>query len=924
MKRKIALSLAAVMASSCMSVTGYAANFKDINDVPWEGAKTVINSAADLGLVSGYEDGTFRAKNSVTYCEAMQMLYTTLQRTGTARQTDAASLYKYITFMQAYNIPVWAQTAVAYGLENSIITTSDMAKFMSGKTSNYAPRQDVAKMFGNALAVRYDIERVPKTASNFKDYYRISDDSILLVDLLARFGIISGDAENNFNPTANINRAEMAVLLNKTYGVLRNGMENTGTITDFEYKESYYAVTIKTDTGDSLSFSAVPNLVKVYSGDTTQELAMSRLSAGDKISFVYNGGSLESIRVLDGSTVQQKYNITGYISALKSGELTIENENTGETEKLTFESGCAFYLDNKSIKRSDLEDELKENYDKYAYAGINTKTTVEKGKDSSDRTTQVEKTYVTEVYVTFSDEYTRTGTVDNMNAEFINYKSENGGSSNVVYFASDCEYYIGEESASFSEVKTLANSGTIYVKVTINKQGKASQIVVSEESFTASNSSTTTYTVKDITESRMVVESGGDTFTYKFGSTNSLSNITFYTWDDEDEDWTTVRAVENAENYFDRIDRKTTNNKVYCRLEFNSGGKITKVYLTDKKSAWSAGSDSYGERKAEIGSLSGDTLKFKNSSVSYKLLSQYNVKVNNKDNVDAITKVVELGNNSVLVKNPLEILGGKTNSLTLFKKMAGAEGITLYAEVKADSNNVLQSIEARATAAEGTLVSYDADKRELVLKTSDDQEITFTTSRRPSTGTDDYTYEDIETSGYIGSGITLSFNSDGIATKIVLTENAYEKGQISVKGIAESAANGLKFEGDSTVYAWLGRSNTEVHNYSMNSTSLDRVKEAIDDEDIEVYAEVRLSDKKQVERINVYIRDAKGKFQEYDEDDNTVRIITEDGNKFTFDTVSKPTISISGVDSGKWNDNAVGKTVKLGFDSDGLLKSVKS
>ena len=109
----------------------------------------------------------------------------------------------------------------------------------------------------------------------------------------------------------------------------------------------------------------------------------------------------------------------------------------------------------------------------------------------------------------------------------------------------------------------------------------------------------------------------------------------------------------------------------------------------------------------------------------------------------------------------------------------------------------------------------------------------------------------------------------------------------------------------------------------MNSTSLDRVKEAIDDEDTTVYVEVRLDEDDRVERINVYFKEAEGAFQEYDEDDNTVRILTDDGNKFTFNTVSKPSINIGGIATDKLNDLAVGKNVELTFDSEGLLKSVK-
>ena len=107
MKRKFALILSAVMVASSLPLTAYAANFKDINNVPWAGAETVINSVADKGLLSGYEDGTFRAKNNVTYCEAMQMVYNVLVKTGVAKSMDAVEAYAYMGTLDTYQVRRW-------------------------------------------------------------------------------------------------------------------------------------------------------------------------------------------------------------------------------------------------------------------------------------------------------------------------------------------------------------------------------------------------------------------------------------------------------------------------------------------------------------------------------------------------------------------------------------------------------------------------------------------------------------------------------------------------------------------------------------------------------------------------------------------------------------------------------------------------
>ena len=107
MKRKLTLLLSAVMATSSLPLTAYAANFKDINEVPW--AATVINNVADKGLLSGYEDGTFRGKNNVTYCEAMLMVYNALVKNGAADPIDAVDAYSYMSVLNTYKVPSWCQ-----------------------------------------------------------------------------------------------------------------------------------------------------------------------------------------------------------------------------------------------------------------------------------------------------------------------------------------------------------------------------------------------------------------------------------------------------------------------------------------------------------------------------------------------------------------------------------------------------------------------------------------------------------------------------------------------------------------------------------------------------------------------------------------------------------------------------------------------
>ena len=58
----------------------------------------------------------------------------------------------------------------------------------------------------------YDKEKDAAEAKKFADYWSISGERLVQIDLLKRLGVVSGDNYNNFNPKKNINRAEMAVM----------------------------------------------------------------------------------------------------------------------------------------------------------------------------------------------------------------------------------------------------------------------------------------------------------------------------------------------------------------------------------------------------------------------------------------------------------------------------------------------------------------------------------------------------------------------------------------------------------------------------------------------------------------------------------------------------------------------------------------
>ena len=82
-KQILTLATTASLLMGSISVPAYAATtFVDINTVTWSGFKPFLNQAAELGLMSGYEENGKRyckPRNNVTYCEAVQLMYSIMK-----------------------------------------------------------------------------------------------------------------------------------------------------------------------------------------------------------------------------------------------------------------------------------------------------------------------------------------------------------------------------------------------------------------------------------------------------------------------------------------------------------------------------------------------------------------------------------------------------------------------------------------------------------------------------------------------------------------------------------------------------------------------------------------------------------------------------------------------------------------------------
>lgn len=461
-KQILTLATTASLLMGSISVPAYAATtFLDINTVTWSGFKPFLNQAAELGLMSGYEENGKRyckPRNNVTYCEAVQLMYS-IMKAYTKQDVNDATVTKWKPVISAYNIPTWAYKATAYGLENSILTTAELNKLQGGTKA--ANREDVGVIFGKAMDTVKGYDVKSGATLGYADKDAISATAVPYLELLYRVNLMVGDSDNKFNPKKNITRAEMAVLSVKSYnklvenkGTETNRKTATGTVTDCKTMQNGDIFLTMTASGSSLSLFGVKGKVTAkYNGQT---IALSDIKTGDTVKVTYEGQYMSSITVTYSKngikqTTEKKYELKD----ITDSKITVKD---GSTEK-------KFYLDD------DVEIRLngkKSTVSKLSRALEDTSYDVTLTLDKDE--------YVLKVVAVVNANNPTDGTVTDVEDDEITIKS---GKKEYTYtLASDVEVTYNGNTMKFSKFQRNYDDSNFVVSLKLDKNNRVSEIKI--------------------------------------------------------------------------------------------------------------------------------------------------------------------------------------------------------------------------------------------------------------------------------------------------------------------------------------------------------------------------------------------------------------------------------------------------------------
>lgn len=557
MKKTITVLLSAIVAVSSATMTMAAITFSDINNVPWDGAKNYVTKVAELGLMIGQENGNgtslFRGRDKVTYCETVQLAYNILKK-GERIRTSQATTVKWKSVMSGYKIPEWAYEATGYALENQIISVTDLGGFMTASgASNNATREDVAVIFGRALSADYSVEDNPSLI--FADKSKIASSSVPYVHLLSKLNILVGDDDKNFNPRNLINRAEMAVVVTKTYSVVSGekvdtaSSSATGTIISVSDNDDVRTITLTLSDGTKLVLKGNQSTPTTYNGRTA---SFTELTAGDNVTVTYIGTVVTNAVINFDFISTSSESISGTINYMTSDKITVNLEN----------GSSAIYplAPNVTISLND-EDSATSKITRIIDNGVTVNVVLKLSNGT-----------VTTVLATGLED-TVEGTITELSSRKVTIK-RTGGNTKTYYLADYVTVkYEGETSRISKLEDAFEDASELYVTATLDDGNDIEKMVVTVSELGGS----ITGFLKKVTDGKIVVAlSDTETKTY------NISDDPIVTYEDEEISYSKlVDKFEDGVDLTAEIYLNSSNkvSKIEAVLEDNDSGKITN--LTD-------------------------------------------------------------------------------------------------------------------------------------------------------------------------------------------------------------------------------------------------------------------------------------------------------------------------------------------------------
>jgi hypothetical protein len=181
-------------------------NFNDMNGADVEWAIKNIASLSAKRIFQGYEDGSFKPRNTISRVEAITAAVRLLGLEAQAQ--SQAEMSTKLNFTDADKIPSWAVGYVAVALKNDLFGETESAV----QPDKPADRLWATTLLVKALKLDAEAKAKMNTQLQFKDAKEIPAGSVGYVAVAVEKGLIDGFENNTFRPNTPVTRDRKSVV----------------------------------------------------------------------------------------------------------------------------------------------------------------------------------------------------------------------------------------------------------------------------------------------------------------------------------------------------------------------------------------------------------------------------------------------------------------------------------------------------------------------------------------------------------------------------------------------------------------------------------------------------------------------------------------------------------------------------------------
>lgn len=248
--------LLALIISFMLPVYG-AEKFNDVPASSW--AYSHINRISDLGIIKGYEDGSFRPQNEVSYAEFIKMIYISCFG-GELEQPKNSH---------------WALNYYSDGIKAGIFTVNDVKLSDLDKA---IPREKMALMISQSIGLS---DRKKISLGNYLDEIKdVNEDSDYAYEIAISYseGILNGYPDGSFRAQGKLSRAEAACAICRyldKYGDFSDRVKPSGrlSVKNRGYEADLYEASIGYNGIKGFKYSQESDCIGVYS-DRIQDITL--------------------------------------------------------------------------------------------------------------------------------------------------------------------------------------------------------------------------------------------------------------------------------------------------------------------------------------------------------------------------------------------------------------------------------------------------------------------------------------------------------------------------------------------------------------------------------------------------------------------------------------------------------------------------